>query len=158
MKSRRVLAVGAVFAAIGSFGVATVHAGDVPASITLEIDPTSGPVGTVISASGECIEDGGGECDSAILTLFDPDGVEVDSFTDEEPLPEYAGTLTVPPDGPCGEYTVLAEGEENEVIESFIEATFTVPCPETTTTTTEETSTTEGSVAATGATRPSFTG
>lgn len=157
MRSRRVLAFVAVFAAIGTFGVATAQAGEVPASITLEIDPTSGPVGTVISASGECIEDGGGECDSAILTLLDPDGTAVDTTTDDEPLPEYSGTLVVPLDGPCGEYTVLAEGEENEEIESSTEATFTVPCPETTTTA-EDTTTTSAAVQAAAAVRPSFTG
>ena len=72
------------------------------------------------------------------MSLIDPDGFVVDTVTDEEPLPEYSGTLTVPADGPCGAYTVLAEGEENDVIESSIEVTFTVPCPETTTTTATE--------------------
>ncbi len=109
------------------------------ASITLDIDPTSGAAGTVISASGVCYEHDVASCDQVQLSLLDPDDVMVDSeLLDLGAEPAYNGSLDVPSDAPCGEYNVLAEGIEDRQVIVAETAIFqlSVGCAPVTTTTT----------------------
>lgn len=140
-------------------------AGDQEASITLDIDPTSGAAGTEIAASGDCFEHDIASCDEVELSLLDPDDQVVDSeLINLGPEPAYNGSLQVPPGAPCGEYTVLAEGIEDQqviVAESVtFEVTGCAPTTEPTTTTTAGPTTTAAPAPAAAATvtTPTLTG
>jgi hypothetical protein len=162
MKAWRIATVIAVGAAIIFGATGPAGAGDGPPSITLTIDPTSGPAGTAIAASGECFEDSVGACDGVIVSLIDPTDTVVDEFSIFENEVDYAGELTVPDDATCGEYTVLAEGDENETIIVDTSATFqvTTDCPPPTSEEPPPTDapSTSAAAAAAAATRPTFTG
>jgi hypothetical protein len=160
MRTIRLAAFVAIAATAVFWGTGSAQAGEVDnPSITLTLTPDTGPVGTDFVASGTCFEDGDAACDGVIVTLFDPDGNLVDGDDVFDNSDTYSFDLTIPADGPCGEYVVLAEGDENEDIIIDTTAIFDVPCPETTTTTEPPgSSSTTASVAATGATRPTFTG
>jgi len=139
------------------FSETTVSAGDNP-SLTVEIAPTSGPGGTVIDVSGECFEDATGACDAVEILLLDPDGIIVGQFTIDENVPDYAGQVTVPEDAVCSVYTVRVRGLEGElgvIIAEDVPFQVTTDCPPPPT---DDTIPTEPSTAATGATRPTFTG
>jgi hypothetical protein len=160
MKTLRIaVAVVISFAALG-LSAGAVHAGQIgPPSLTLNIDPGSGPQGTVIAASGECFEHDDFACDGVVVTLIDPEANEVDNDQVFEDESDYALTVTVPEDGPCGEYTVLAQGIENDEVIVEEEASFIVPCgPDTTTASTVEPTSSTVETQPAAETRPTFTG
>jgi hypothetical protein len=161
MKAWRIVAVLAVGAAVLFGPGLPARAGGLP-SISLTIDPTSGPAGTVITASGECFEDSTSQaaCDGVVVSLIDPADAVVDEFSIFENEPDYEGELTVPDDATCGEYTVLAEGDENESIIVDTSEVFqvTTDCPPPSSEEPPSSEAPSTSAAAAATTRPTFTG
>lgn len=147
-------------------GASTAGAGGGIPSLTVDVDPTSGPPGTPIEVTGECFENQvGGSCDDVEVLLLDPNGVEVDSAVADREGAAYGALVNVPIAGLCGDYTIVVNGIENDEIIISDEIPFVVtggdcPTPPTeppvTPATLASTSTT-GAVAAAAA-RPRFTG
>lgn len=157
MKSLRIVAVVAVCATAVFWGSSSAQAGDNGPSISLTINPTTGPLGSEINASGQCLQDNQTFCFAVVVSLIDPEGTTVDSDSNVDEGGAYEFTLTVPVDGLCGQYTVFAEGGDSEGPQVDTSETFTVPCSDTTIVPTSE-APTSSSVQDVVATRPSFTG
>lgn len=135
-----------------------------PPSITLQLIGGISDDGLFVAASGVCLADAVTPCEEVEVSLFDPEGADLGGqlvLTDS--VGAYEATIQIG-DGPCGDYTVLAEGFDEEISEepiATIEAPFLVPCEPSTPVPTTGTSTTAqptSDVSPREQARPRFTG